>query len=446
MLIYIETGKIDPHPDNPRKDLGDLTELAESIKINGILQNLTVVPWFSELTRAPADDSAMNGHYRAVIGHRRLAAAKLAGLKEVPCVVSDMGPRDQVATMLLENMQRNDLTIYEQASGFQMMLNFGETINDIAGKTGFSETTVRRRVKLLELDQNKFKESINRGATLQDYAELEKIKDIKIRNKVLEKIGTPNFKWEVQNAIDKEAKEKIMALIVAEVEKFATQIKNTNGMKWFKSYYPSQDSHVEVPEDADSTEYFFNVAEYGYITIYTKLEQVQPQIDAARIEKQKEIQERLQELNRISKQAYELRGKFIRDYSNGQAKKHMDTILEFTIKAMLDDDYGRGADYEDVAKFVDLKINEDYEYSDLVNCVNSCFNGQLEKYLVIASYLVLEYKDARYYSFQTAQHNDNQYLNLVNDFLVALGHEMSDEECTLRDGTHKLFMSDAGNK
>lgn len=55
--------------------------------------------------------------------------------------------------MLLENMQRSDLTVYEQAQGFQMMLDLGESISDISEKTGFSETTVRRRVKLLELDQ-----------------------------------------------------------------------------------------------------------------------------------------------------------------------------------------------------------------------------------------------------------------------------------------------------
>nr|DAJ93575.1 MAG TPA: chromosome partitioning protein [Caudoviricetes sp.] len=65
---------IDPHPENPRKNLGNLTELAESIKANGIMQNLTVVP---------KDD----GRYMAVIGHRRLAAAKLAGLETVPCAV-----------------------------------------------------------------------------------------------------------------------------------------------------------------------------------------------------------------------------------------------------------------------------------------------------------------------------------------------------------------------
>ena len=86
--------------------------------------------------------------FTVVIGHRRLAAAKLAGLKEVPCVIASMDAKEQVRTMLLENMQRSDLTVYEQAQGFQMMLDMGDSVEDIAAKSGFSKTTVRRRVKI----------------------------------------------------------------------------------------------------------------------------------------------------------------------------------------------------------------------------------------------------------------------------------------------------------
>lgn len=176
MIKNIEISRIHPHYNNPRKELGDLTELAESIKKTGILQNLTVVPWFSSTTGVGADDPKQQEEmgYIAVIGHRRLEAAKLAGLKEVPCVISNMSYNEQIATMLLENMQRNDLTMYEQAEGFQMMLDLGESVSDISEKTGLSTTTVRRRVKLLDLDKEKFRRSVERGATLNDYIELEK--------------------------------------------------------------------------------------------------------------------------------------------------------------------------------------------------------------------------------------------------------------------------------
>ena len=73
-IKYIPVSKLWGHPDNPRKDLGDVTELAESIKVNGVLQNLTVVPLFGEITKKWDGES-----YRVIIGHRRLAAAKLTG-------------------------------------------------------------------------------------------------------------------------------------------------------------------------------------------------------------------------------------------------------------------------------------------------------------------------------------------------------------------------------
>ena len=98
MIQYIGVDKIYPHPDNPRKDLGDLTELADSIVTNGVLQNLTVVPWYAVNNRREqtTDHESMADSYTAVIGHRRLAAAKLAGLEEVPCIISGMSPKEQV--------------------------------------------------------------------------------------------------------------------------------------------------------------------------------------------------------------------------------------------------------------------------------------------------------------------------------------------------------------
>lgn len=128
--ISIELVKV--HPNNVRKTYNDIEELAESIKAKGILQNLTVVP-----------DPQEPGKYLTVIGNRRLTAARMAGLETVPCIVSDMDEKEQTSVMLLENIQRSDLTVYEQAQGFQMMLDLGETEDTIAEKTGFSKKTVR---------------------------------------------------------------------------------------------------------------------------------------------------------------------------------------------------------------------------------------------------------------------------------------------------------------
>jgi ParB family chromosome partitioning protein len=106
-IVMIERERLLPHPKNPRRDLGDLTELAESLKSQGVLQNLTLVP-------CPEDADK----YYVLIGNRRRAAGEIAGLKEFPCRIEEnMSEADQIAVMMSENMQRSDLTIADQDTG-----------------------------------------------------------------------------------------------------------------------------------------------------------------------------------------------------------------------------------------------------------------------------------------------------------------------------------------
>ncbi|MCF8017811.1 MAG: ParB/RepB/Spo0J family partition protein [Vallitaleaceae bacterium] len=437
MIQNIEISKLHPHYDNPRKDLGDLTELAESIKANGIFQNLTVVPWFSKITGVGCDDPKQQEEmgYTVVIGHRRLAAAKIAGLTEVPCAISDMSLRDQVATMLLENMQRSDLTVYEQAQGFQMMLDLGDSVNDISERTGLSERTVRRRVKLLDLDQEKFKESVERGATIMDYAELEKIEDVKLRNSVLEKIGTSNFRYELQRAIDKEKYEKNMALIVEELEKFATQTDNSSGgLQHVTSYYLSQNPTVTVPDDAETVKYYFVVSNYGYITLYkerTNSVNNTPVVD----EKEQARRANRAALEEISKRAYQLRSDFAREISNTKAKKNMGVIIEYSLRVMLGDYYNM--DYQDFTEYLGIEVSEEVEEWDF-NVVAEQVAAQPERHMFVATYLSLDSENEHYYDWNN-RHDTNESLDTVYDFLEKLGYEMSDEEKSMRDGTHELF-------
>lgn len=185
VITYIEAGHIRPHPENPRKDLGDLSELVESIKKNGILQNLTVIPVENE-----------PGEYMTIIGHRRYAAGTQAGIEKFPCQIAEnLTPREQMSIMLEENMQRNDLTIWEQANGFQMMLDLGETEESIAEKTGFSKTTVIHRLNIAKLNKKVLQEKEkdeNFQLSLKDLYELEKIPDIKIRDKILKESSDSN--------------------------------------------------------------------------------------------------------------------------------------------------------------------------------------------------------------------------------------------------------------
>lgn len=137
-IKLINTSLIDPHPDNPRKNIGDVTDLAASIKTNGLLSPLSVVP---------------NGsRYRVIAGHRRLAACKQAGIGFVPCFVLDLDPLQQLEAMVTENCQREQLTTLEEADAIQGMLDLGATTASVAHRLGRSGDYVRDRAKAASID------------------------------------------------------------------------------------------------------------------------------------------------------------------------------------------------------------------------------------------------------------------------------------------------------
>ena len=135
MTTEIRIENLRNHPKNIRKTYGDLKELTASIKENGVLQNLVVVP-----------DPKHKDSYLVVAGNCRLRAAKKAGLESVPCTVTELDEQAQVLLMLTENMQRKNLTVLEEAQAVQMCLeDFGMKIADVAQATGLSVSTIRSR-------------------------------------------------------------------------------------------------------------------------------------------------------------------------------------------------------------------------------------------------------------------------------------------------------------
>lgn len=181
-IVMIDRAELVPHPENPRKDLGDLKELRESIKENGLMQNLTVTP-------IPEDEKSEGSEakYYILIGHRRFAASE-GILDELPCVIADyLTQREQVGIMLAENMQRSDLTFIEQAHGFQLMMDLGDTVESISKKTGFSKQTIKHRLEISKLDKNIIETAQkNFQLSIGDFIELEKVKDLAARNDILE--------------------------------------------------------------------------------------------------------------------------------------------------------------------------------------------------------------------------------------------------------------------
>lgn len=190
-ISMISVGDIVPNPANPRLDVGDVSELAQSIKAQGIRQNLLVTP-------------AGDGRYTLVIGHRRLAAAKQAGLDSVPCAVAALSEREQREIMLVENSQRRDLTLLEEANGIQGLLDLGESKADIARKTGRSADYVRARARVAKTAKTASvaPSSVKYAQiTLDEWDKMSEFEDDPAALKeILSHAGTPNFDWAITHA------------------------------------------------------------------------------------------------------------------------------------------------------------------------------------------------------------------------------------------------------
>ena len=139
-IVYLRTGDIYPNPVQPRKqfDSGALEELSLSIKNYGILNPLTV--------------RCRGGRYELVAGERRLRAAKLAGLDEVPCIMLDVNMEDASLIALIENLQRRDLDFIEEATGISQLIRmFGMSQEEAARRIGKSQSAVANKLRLLKL-------------------------------------------------------------------------------------------------------------------------------------------------------------------------------------------------------------------------------------------------------------------------------------------------------
>jgi ParB/RepB/Spo0J family partition protein len=164
LLELLPLDKLHPAPDNPRAGLGDVAELAASIRAVGLAQPLLVTP-----------DGA--GGYTVVAGHRRLAAAGEAGLADVPCVVRDLTDEQRAELMLVENLQRADLTPLEEADAFARLEALGWAQRRIAERIGKSQAHVSKRLALRRLPDAVRVEVDSGGITLGDAAELVRLAD-----------------------------------------------------------------------------------------------------------------------------------------------------------------------------------------------------------------------------------------------------------------------------
>jgi ParB family chromosome partitioning protein len=123
-------------------EIGDLSELTASIKEKGVLEPLLVKP------------SRSTGRWMIIAGERRWRASKAAGLREVPCVEMDVDEKSIAEIALIENMQRKDLTAWEEADGLAALCEkFGYTHDDVAKKVGKSRSTVTEALSIASIPE-----------------------------------------------------------------------------------------------------------------------------------------------------------------------------------------------------------------------------------------------------------------------------------------------------
>ena len=448
MLVYIPTDLIYPHPDNPRKELGDLTELADSIRSKGIMQNLTVVP------RA-------EGGYTVIIGHRRSAAAKLAGLSSVPCIIAEMSEREQVATMLLENMQRVDLTAYEQAQGFQMMIDFGESVESIAEKTGFSKKTVRGRLKMAELDAGILKDvSASRQISIGDLDKLSQIEDLEKRNTLLKQVGTNNFEQSFTRALKQQKIDRNLPQVYEAIKAIKgkkIERSETYGGKYRKIDDISiEDFHgaIEIPPKHAAEKIFYNIDEYwGTLGLYVLAPKAEPvKRSREEIEREKQIKEAHDTLEALAGEAYELRFAFIKALR--VTKANVDAVKEGAFLAMLSEQHWYNSHinkrevYETAAGIEGIK--ELYMTADVFDRVITEYRKDPRR--LYPSMIYASFGDSRgegfhsTYKHEYPKHQVNQKLVMLYEWITSLGYEMSDDERGMMDGTHPIFEGGGKNE
>lgn len=448
-IIYIPLTRLHPHPYNPRKDLGDLSELAASIRENGVYQNLTVVPY--------SDDSGeeIEGHFTIVIGHRRVAAAAVAEEETVPCIINEhMTHREQIETMLIENMQRSDLNAFEQAESFQMMLDLGGVDPaGIAKRTGFSETTVRRRLKMAELDKDKLREVATdeeRQLTLADFDRLAQIEDIKERNKVLDKIGTRDFDSAVYRAVSAQNEKRNMPTVKAWLKKVkATELK---GMDQYSGKYESfkvsnisisklgEKNHV-LPDPESIKQPLFYYISYG--TLYLRQKKAKApreQKSKEQLEKERSVREAWKRVKELDEMYYGLRRQFIEQLTATKTNRIL--ILAGALTAGLLNEVCYNSSNRDALE--KLVCGEGVTWTNRDKKLWEGYRKLDDQKLATVVYELFGDSEKANFTFHSLTTNYPRWervikIDMLYGWLNTLGYEPGTEEQAWLDGTHECY-------
>ena len=181
-VVEISLDKIVPNPSQPRRTFAqnELDSLSESIRANGLLQPILV--------------RKKGFGYELIAGERRLRACRIAGLKTVSCIINDCDERQSAIFAMLENLQRQDLQLFEEAEGIQRLIaEWGVTQEEAASRLGKSQSTLANKMRLLRLNPEQRKKITEAGLTERHARALLRITQEDKRNLVLDEIIDKNL-------------------------------------------------------------------------------------------------------------------------------------------------------------------------------------------------------------------------------------------------------------
>ncbi len=179
-ILLIPPDLIYPNPNQPRRDfnMDELHSLADSIRVSGILQPITV-------------RQGENGLYELVAGERRLRAARIAGVPRIPCIEIRVCNDESAVLALIENIQRSNLSYFEEAEGIaQLMAQLGANQDEVARRLGKAQSTLSNKLRLLKLSPELRRQITEAGLTERHARALLKLEDSKMQKQALHEIIT----------------------------------------------------------------------------------------------------------------------------------------------------------------------------------------------------------------------------------------------------------------
>lgn len=178
VIVKIDIEKVLPNPNQPRKHFNNdtLEELCDSIKTYGLISPIQV-------------RNISNDLYELVAGERRLKASKLAGLKEIPAIVVHINDQDSAVLSIIENIQRENLTFFEEANSYKKLIeHYQMTQEQIANALGKSQSFVANKIRLLRLPQSLIKTISENKLSERHARALLRIPDEELQTEVVDKV------------------------------------------------------------------------------------------------------------------------------------------------------------------------------------------------------------------------------------------------------------------